>query len=387
MDLNSTDIILNYTTENTSKRITKSTTTPLDDHFYKLFDSYEMSAELGTIETIILTLLFLTGIIGNTLSIRIFHEKNSLNFNKYFKYLSIMDTLFISLQYTTMIFLKFDYTSTFLTSFYCKYYLFSLFWILQSSILLLVLININQVVSILLKLRNSQVEQSQRVLKLKKFFHANSIFIQSVVLAILNIPNIYYTNVYILRTTISSSYLFCGINMYYDAALNVINIIFFSVLPYILILSLTIGLLVLIAIPNARYKTLLKQTGQYQYVLITVFMDIFYLISFFLLIFTILSTSNDDGVSLEVLFQISLNANYMTIYLLIFIYNSFKIIIYACFYQVFREKLRIMIFQFKNKCRFHRYRQQNDGIDDGRREANVLYRNNRDEIVIMQRNF
>ena len=367
-----------------------------DDIFNGLQNQNESTLQLDIIEMIFLTVFFIFGMIGNIVSIVVLRGRNFFETSKILKYLVLMDTLFILLQYITKVFLRYQLYLPYLTDFYCKFYLYCLFWILQTCTVLLVLINIVQLCVVSKKIRNPQVEEEEtntNFNKIKKFFQKNSILITIIVLSLLNIPNTYFSNVYVLlNKTNNSTFLLCGINSNYDDFINIFSVILITALPYFLILLIAIILGILVLIPNTQFKRLLKQSQQFQFILTTIFLDIFYLIAHLLLVYTHLSGSSDGDsssqsyVPIEVLFEANLNTDYMLVYLFVFFFCSIKIIIYASVCQNFRDKLKILLFNCKNKLRSNRYQTQ-ENVEGADNSPNVFYNNTiGDEVVIMQRN-
>jgi hypothetical protein len=255
-----------------------------------------------------------------------------------------------------------------------------------------VLINISQLLTIACNIKNPQIDNSGNLgclMRFKQSFHNNSISISILLLAVLNVINIYFSNYYLFPNQQLS---LCGINFSYNAIRNTISIIFITAAPYFLIAIITIILSLLVSIPNTQYKVVLKQTQQYQCVITTVFLNIAYIISYFLLIYFHLKNlsftkkpNKGDEFSIEILLQVDLNINTIMTFLFVFTFSSIKPIIYFCTSQSYRDKLRKILFRLRNNFKFNRYRtQENFGIDN---ETNVVYHNNNatDEVVIMHR--
>ena len=424
-------VLSNTTSESSSSNITlNQTTTPtyfdftstglltthfaapdnFDSHFDNLLSNFETiynKNSTNILEIIIMTILFILGLIGNLSSIKLFREKAFMNSNEFFKYLALMDIMFLTMQYTSKLFLKFQLYVPYLTDCFCKFYLYSMFWVIETCTLLLVLINLSQLLTIACSIHNSELNSNTNgdigcLMKIKNFFQNNSIALLIIFLATLNIPNIYFSNVYILLTSNNQYFLICGINGLYSSTMNTFSIILITATPYFLIILITVIISVLVLIPKTRFKVVLKQTKQYQCVLTTVFLNIFYIISYFLLIYSHIASKSSvfhnstKEFSIEIMLQVSLNSNTILIHIFIFFYSSIKPFIYLFMSQSYRNKMKRLFFTFKNQLRFNRYRQQdNFGVENGenRTEVNVVFHNNNirnnnatDEVVIMQRN-
>lgn len=430
--------ILNTTPTNTTL---SSTTSDLSYLTIK-----NLNRTLDIVEIYFIIVLFLLGFTSNIISYRLIKRNNCFsNLNTYFKYLTIVDFLIICLQIFTKFIFKLNVFVAYLTSFYCKFYIYNLFCYLQLTTWLIILITINQYINIFTlsltasnnnntsvisvnsgesntistnndSTTSNNTTQNNRILStLKNQFQKNSIATIVLLFAILNIPSIYFTNVFRLKTststTLINSYLFCGISRNYSNAFYVINFLFLTIIPYFMILILTLFLALLIFIPNNRYIKFIKQAKQFQFVMITLFLNLFYLITYlpinYLILYTNAESSGDDDsnsdlnnnylfISLEILLQINLNINYTIIYLFIYFYSSFKIVIYLCLNEIFTEKFKILLFKCKNRFRFNRYQQQHNqttSLSSSQNDIHVYFNNNNNqshqdhEVTILQRGY
>ena len=399
---------LNFTTKTSSVSCDNSisTSVPVPSTTFVIYQNIDfsfsnifvqVSQNLIVAETVFITLLFFAGIIGNIFTIRIFREKTFMISNKFFKYLALMDLFFIIAQYITKLFLKYNLFLPYLTNFFCKFYLYNLFWLIECCSMLLVLINVSQLLTIACNIKNPQIDNSGNLgclMRVKQIFHKNSISISILLLAILNVPNIYFANSYIFPNQLLP---LCGINSSYNVVINKISIIFITIVPYFLICLMTLILGLLVLIPNTQCKAVLKQTHQYQCVITAIFLNLCYIILYFLLIYfhlkniTLGRKWDKDAFSIEILLQVDLNINTIMTFTMVFLFSSIKPIIYFSASQSYRDKLKTIFFRIKNNLRFNRYRsQENFGIDNNnetRTEVNVVYHNNNapDEVIIMQR--